>query len=419
IMGAEQYNFGKLLLVAQGCVMARICEKNTCPTGIATHNPKFKAKYKGHKDHIVKLMHYLAEDVRRHLAKAGVDSLQEIIGRTDLLEIHPDHEALANCKNLDLSFILSRQMVAHHRAANPFREDLGSLNQRLMEDTQVALDEDRDVALAYEIKSTDRAVLARLAGEIAQREHHAHLAKFSQNGVAQKIPKPYNGTIKLTFTGSGGQGFGVFMPDHLNVKLFGEANDSVCKSMSGGKMVICPPPQTRFNAEENVIIGNCALYGATGGKLYVNGLAGDRFAVRNSGALAIVEGVGLHACEYMTNGAVIILGKASYNLGSGITGGKVYLYQEKAVEHVNTEFLIRVEVDAQELGWLAEALTDYFQETKSRTARSILRGWNKHKKRFKKFIPLEALATHETTAAALVSRLKHKSSFKAKAFEHG
>jgi glutamate synthase domain-containing protein 3 len=238
-------------------------------------------------------------------------------------------------------------------------------------------------------------VLASLAGEIALREHEKHVAKFHRNGNAHRIFMPYTKTIMLAFTGSAGQGFGVFMTDHLRVKLFGEANDSVCKSMSGGKMVICPPPRARFRAEKNVIIGNCALYGATGGTLYVNGIAGDRFAVRNSSALAVVEGVGLHACEYMTNGTVIILGEASYNLGSGMTGGTLYLCQEKAVAHVNTEFLIRVEIEEQELAWLREVLADYLNETRSRTARMILSDWNRRKHVFKKFIPLETLAKRE------------------------
>jgi glutamate synthase domain-containing protein 3 len=241
------------------------------------------------------------------------------------------------------------------------------LNEKLIADTKAALDHDQDIELAYEIKSTDRAVLARLAGEIAQREHQAHLEKFS-NGTRSELPqRRYTKTIKLTFTGSAGQGFGVGMTDHLEVKLFGEANDSVAKSMSGGRMVICPPPQARYRPEENVIIGNCSLYGATGGKLYGCGLAGDRFAVRNSGALTIVEGAGLHACEYMTNGEVIILGGASHNLGSGMTGGTVYLYQDRAVKNVNTDFLIRVEIDEHEYDQLRADLDDYYRETRSHT----------------------------------------------------
>ncbi len=395
ILGAEQYNFGKLLLIAQGCVMARICEKNTCPTGIATHDPKFKAKYKGHQDHILKLMHYIAEDVRRHLAKAGLASLHEVIGRTDLLEVHPKHEALVNQKKLDLSFILSKQMVARQRAANPFRESVGPLNEKLLADSEAALDRNQDLELAYEIKSTDRAVLARLAGELAQREHQTRLAKFSSNGKAQSVSPPYTKTLKLTFTGSAGQGFGFGMTKHLEVKLYGEANDSVCKSMSGGKMVICASPQARYRLEENVIIGNCALYGATGGKLYVCGLAGDRFAVRNSGAFAIVEGAGLHACEYMTNGKVIILGEVSRNLGSGMTGGQIYLYQDRAVENVNTEFLIRVEIGAREYVRLKLDLEDYYRETQSNTAKTILADWEVRHSSFKKFIPIGMLTGQE------------------------
>lgn len=399
ILGAEEFEFGKLLLIAEGCVMARICEKNTCPTGIATHDPKFKAKYKGHKDHIVKLLHLLADEVRTYLAQLGVPTLKALIGRTDLLTINPVHLPLINARKLDLSFFLSEQPAPIESApsapAGTFNEGIGALNARLVEEAKPVLEAAKEnratrLDLSYRITPTDRAVLATLSGKIAE----VMMQQRQAAGFAQQVA-PFAGDIRITFKGSAGQGFGAFLTEGLTVRLEGEANDSVCKSMSGGKVVIVPSADARFEAETNAIIGNCALYGATGGVLFVRGTAGDRFAVRNSGAVAVVEGIGLHGCEYMTNGLVVVLGKCSHNFGAGMTGGKAYLYAPDETA-INRDYLMPVPLTPEDVEELCQLLQDYASETESCTAQRILQNWLQEQRRFVKYLPI-ALA--KATAA--------------------
>jgi glutamate synthase domain-containing protein 2/glutamate synthase domain-containing protein 1/glutamate synthase domain-containing protein 3 len=398
IMGAEEYNFGKLLLVAEGCVMARICEKNTCPAGITTHDPVYKAKYKGSKDHIVKMLEYIAEDVRRKLAFMGFTSLNEIIGRTDLLDINPAARDLINRRNLDLSFVLGQPMPGYQTEPNPFFEGVSLLNAQIVEDTRAAIAENRHAEFSYDIYATDRAVLATVAGEIARKEN-----RYRQMFYKDKSLYPFTKSLKFTFKGSAGQGFGVFMTDGMEVKLYGEANDSVAKSMSGGKLVITPQKHVRFRPEENVIIGNCALYGATGGVLYVHGIAGDRFAVRNSGAYAVVEGVGLHACEYMTRGKVVILGDFDENLGSGMTGGEIYLYKPRRKDFINREYLTEATPLPDDFAELHELLQDYLINTGSRTVEKILQNWEHTKHDFMRLVPLNTLKKKKTATATTTS----------------
>ncbi len=420
ILGADGFEFGKLLLVAQGCIMARICEKNTCPTGIATHDPRFKAKYQGNANHIVKILTYLAKDIHEKLQLLGISNLKELQGRTDFLEIAENHKDLVEKRNLKLDFILKEkkyQPFFNNNANNPnenlyknlFDEKLGVLNKQILKDAQKSLQENQDISLEYPIKNTDRAVLATLAGKIAWKEHksivqniqnaqNAQNAQITQNAQnAQKVQSVQNAqnnistfskTLKITFEGSAGQGFGVFMTKGMYIKLVGEANDSVAKSASGGKMIIIPPKNTTFEPSENVIIGNCALYGANNGTLYVNGKAGDRFAIRNSGALAVVEGVGLHACEYMTRGKVVILGKTSYNVGSGMTGGELYLYQPNPLM-INTEYIAEEEISDDCYMDLKGILVDYFAETQSKTAKNMLENWQIEKVLFKKYVAIK------------------------------
>ena len=392
IMGAEEYNFGKLLLVAEGCVMARICEKNTCPAGITTHDPVYKAKYKGHKDQVVKLLKYLAEDVRRHLAQMGIASLRDLIGRYDLLEINPAAKELIEKKKLDLNFVLSltnnpNPSTPHYQTeANNFYEGISPLNQQIVEDILPYLSANEHGEFAYPINATDRATLATAAGEIARKEN-----QYRQRFYTDKTLYPFTKEFKFTFTGSAGQGFGVFLTDGMTVKLYGEANDSVAKSMSGGKMVIVPSKAAKFAPEENVIIGNCALYGATGGVLYVNGIAGDRFSVRNSGAYAVVEGVGLHACEYMTRGKVVILGEFSENLGSGMTGGELWLYNPRTPQNINRDYLTEAPNDEEEWDELHELLQNYLIDTGSRTVERIMANWIKRREDFIRLVPVNTV----------------------------
>lgn len=384
ILGAEEFEFGKLLLIAEGCIMARICEKNTCPTGIATHDPKFKAKYKGHKDHIVKLMRILAEDVRRHLARIGLASLQDALGRTDLLMANPAHEDRIAKRNIDLGLFLAETMVDGSRPTNLFFEGVSELNRRILDDTRIAMETESAISLGYDIRTTDRAAMATLSGVIADAIRRKRLERIRE-GRSHEVP-PFQGHLNLTFTGSAGQGFGVFLVDGIETTLYGEANDSVCKGMSGGLAVIRPKKEALFRPEENAIIGNCALYGATGGRLYVNGLAGDRFAVRNSGATAVVEGTGLHACEYMTNGWVVVLGPVSRNVGAGMTGGSLILYGDQESQ-INTDYLDPGELDATAFTDLHTLLKDYFKHTGSNRAQSILNGWDDLKTGFRLYVP--------------------------------
>ena len=306
-LGADEMGFGKLLLVAEGCVMARVCERNTCPRGIATHDPKYKAKYVGKPEHVARLLRYIAEDVRACLAHVGARSLEDV--GVDRLRQDPTHDMLCTERGIELESLLAPVETAEAMQQTSFARATTALNQRLVDDVIAGA-----TTLAYGIRSVDRAALARLSGVIADERHRAHLTGRAH----ERAP------IDVTFTGSAGQGFGVFLVDGIDVRLHGEANDSVCKSMSGGRVVITPHPSSTLRPEQSTIIGNCALYGATGGELFVRGLAGDRFAVRNSGALAVVEGVGLHACGYMTAGTVVILGEMRQNVGSGMTGGVLY-----------------------------------------------------------------------------------------------
>ncbi|KAK3605073.1 hypothetical protein CHS0354_000739 [Potamilus streckersoni] len=397
LLGAEEYDFGKLLLVAEGCIMARICELNTCPTGIATQDPKFKAKYKGNKDHVVKILKYIAEDARRHLAKLGATSLKHIIGRTDYLEVNTEFNEFITKRNLDLGFFIKESYPECHDKSTPFDDGVGSLNKRILQEAHSAiLDERNDLFINSEIFVYDRGVMATLSGEIAKRIQDKRYA----SGDFENEPE-FNGHVTLNFKGSAGQGFGVFTTKGITAYLKGEANDSVCKSMSGGKVVIVPPDQAKYESHKNVIIGNCALYGATGGTVYISGIAGDRFAVRNSGATAVVEGVGLHACEYMTDGFVVILGNVWHNLGAGMTGGRVMIYSPKnennspnkviadVTSFVNQEYIKSITMTENDLSELKELLEDYIMETRSKWAKFLLENWKKEKKHFKLFVPIK------------------------------
>jgi glutamate synthase domain-containing protein 2/glutamate synthase domain-containing protein 3 len=386
LLGAEGFDFGKLLLIAEGCIMARICEKNTCPRGIATHDPKFKSKYKGKKEDIVKMMEYLAEDVRQNLAEIGASSLQEIIGRIDLLDLKEKHQKLVDEKKIDLSyFTAGSSLHAWNFKKNPFNEGISDYNAELVSLCKEAVEKEGIFSHKSDISTENRAALATLSGSIAEKISGKRMAEIAEKGEAQSDHR-FLGKIDLEFTGSAGQGFGVFLTEGLNVRLWGEANDSVCKTMSGGFTVINPSNKSTFDPTKNAIIGNCALYGATGGRLYIHGLAGDRFAVRNSGAIAVVEGTGLHACEYMTNGTVAILGPVSSNVGAGMTGGVLYI-REDQVHQINDEYVTPLELDSASAKELKRLLTDYHRHTKSTTAEAFLSDWESQQKHFIKLMP--------------------------------
>ncbi|MGQ9897748.1 MAG: glutamate synthase large subunit [Acidobacteriota bacterium] len=397
ILGAEEFDFGKLALVAQGCIMARICETNQCPTGIATQDPKRKAKYTGRPEHVVRMLEAIADDVRQWLSRAGLATLSAVVGRTDLLMPHPQHEKRIAERHLDLSFFLAPPMpLPPPVTLPPFV--VGQLNQRILDDVRAALATPSPAGsqagvFGYSITTRDRAVPATLVGWCAATSH-ARQFPASESLPVVTAPSP-SLPVTLRFTGSAGQGFGVFLTDGLHLSLQGEANDSVGKGMSGGKIVIRPPlgrraVSLRSDAEANAIIGNAALYGATGGRLYVAGFAGDRFAVRNSGATAVVYGVGLHACEYMTGGLVVILGPTSKNLGAGMTGGKIYVYGGAPEAHINWAFLEKTDLSSDELVDLHALLTDFMVETESHVVRDLLERWTNQAAHFVAYLPRRA-----------------------------
>ncbi|MBX2810938.1 MAG: glutamate synthase large subunit [Myxococcales bacterium] len=380
MLGAEQFGFGKILLIAEGCIMARICQKNTCPRGIATHDPRFKKKYRGTPEMVETFLHYLAEDVRRQLMRVGATHLDEVVGRAEFLEVAEKYRDKVESRGLDLGLLRSSRPHPRGFRGNLLQEDISSLNRRIVDDSLSALDSGMPVELEYPIRSHERAVLSTLAGEIASRQHDAHMEAFRSESasVARLVPEGENrgaglsfGLIRLRFVGSAGQGFGAFVGEGIDATLIGEANDSVAKSLSGGRIIVRPHPSVSFAPGENAIIGNAALYGATGGTLFVQGMAGDRFAVRNSGALAVVEGTGLHACEYMTGGTVVILGAVSSNVGAGMTGGQLFLGRSQAL-YVNRESLEMHDLGPEDRTRLLEVLSSYVEATDSDATRKWL-----------------------------------------------
>jgi len=388
IFGAEEFDFGKLLLIAEGCVMARICEKNTCPTGIATHDPKFKAKYAGNKEQVKTMLRYLANDVRRHLKYLGCTTIDDLLGRVDLIKANENHYDFINQRKLRLNFFLDGQIIPFSRQKSLFKESISFVNQQLLSDTAAAIEQDKNYENSYSIQATDRAVLSTLSGKLA----------MLQSLERKKEANVYKKELRLNFTGSAGQGFGVFLNEGLRIYLNGEANDSVAKGMSGGFMAIRPAKEAKFEADQNTIIGNVALYGATGGKILINGLAGDRFAVRNSGAIAVVEGTGLHACEYMTNGKVVILGKTSDNVGGGMTGGELIFFEDQP-NNINTEYLGKATISDADLNDLKSLLEEYVEETNSTKWRRLLGQWDKTSTHFVKYLPIAKLKEHQEAKA--------------------
>jgi glutamate synthase domain-containing protein 2/glutamate synthase domain-containing protein 1/glutamate synthase domain-containing protein 3 len=363
-LGADEFDFGKLLLVGEGCIMARVCEKNTCPTGIATHAPRFKAFYKGESSKVVRLLQCLSLEVRDILASMGQTSLQEITGKNHLLETNQRHLEIIQSRGLKLNYFTNDYGAKAEEAKFDY-EHLVGLNQMVVKDFETKE--------SFKITNCDRAIPATLAGLYA-------LKKINKTQMA--LPEK----AKLKFVGSAGQGFAVFNVKEIDIRLEGEANDSVAKGMSGGKVVITPQENhPSYISEQNTIIGNCALYGATGGTLFVHGNAGDRFAVRNSGATAIVESVGLHTCEYMSGGMVWILGKTKGNIGAGMSGGTIYLRLSN-LKDINFEYVKQVPIKEEDYQKLLELGQNYFKETGSKTMKELLEGQNM-KQVFIKLIP--------------------------------
>uniref|UniRef100_A0A061RKH9 Glutamate synthase (Ferredoxin) n=2 Tax=Tetraselmis sp. GSL018 TaxID=582737 RepID=A0A061RKH9_9CHLO len=312
-MGADEYGFGTVAMIATGCIMARVCHTNNCPVGVATQREELRARFPGTPGDVVNYFHFVAEEIRAGLASLGLRSLDELVGRLDYLKPRTDLK-LAKTTHLDVSFLASYMGpsgLSSERIAAPVHDNGPQLDDEILADAEVeaAIASGGSISREYTCVNTDRSALAHVSGRIAK--------DYGDDG--------YPGTISLTLRGSGGQSFGVFLTGGMDVKLIGEANDYICKGMSGGCCTIVPPPNAGFEAATSTLVGNTCLYGATGGKLFVNGRGGERFAVRNSFAEAVIEGTGDHCCEYMTGGVVVVLGSVGRNVGAGMTGGLGWL----------------------------------------------------------------------------------------------
>ncbi len=387
MLGAEEFGFGTSTLVALGCVMARQCHLNTCPVGIASQSPHLRERFKGKPEMVIEFFMSVAEDVRAILSRLGFRSLDSIIGRSDLL-IEKTDKQLPKEVNLDLSPVLALPAGARQRRyeATQKGEASASLSDHILWDAQRAISKARPVVLSYEIKNTDRTVGARVAGEIAER--------FGNAGLPE-------GTIDLNFQGTAGQSFGAFNIAGMRLTLIGEANDYVGKGMSGGEIIVRPFPESRFEWSNNSIIGNTVMYGATGGALFAAGRAGERFAVRNSGGWAVVEGVGDHGCEYMTAGQVVVLGSAGRNFAAGMTGGVAYVLDLTGSfsrrcnqDMVNLERVTRG-VEARSLRALIER---HHELTGSFRAREVLWHWDSYRPMFWKVVTQGAQAAARAEA---------------------
>jgi glutamate synthase (ferredoxin) len=393
MLGADEVSFGTVALVAEGCLLARACHDNTCPVGVATQDPRLRAKFAGTPEHVMAYLHYLAQEVRQILARLGFASLQDIIGRTELLHQIPCGNDIAG--RLDLSPLLAKAPGRlagtklslalpdgrnGNQAADPPSVQsslvaVGELNKVLLSRTQPALETGDPVQLNLPINNTDRTVGATLAGAIARI--------YGDKGLP-------DGTINVEFHGSAGQSFGAFSTSGLNLTLIGEANDYVGKGMGGGQIVIRPSLKAQFVAGDHVIVGNTVLYGAIGGSLYVAGQAGERFAVRNSGAVAVVEGVGDHGCEYMTGGVVVILGQTGYNFGAGMSGGLAFVLDEGhyLTERFNPDMVHLVRMTSkQDIDLLRLLITRHVRLTGSGRGQAVLDNWSIRLGQFWKVAP--------------------------------
>jgi glutamate synthase (NADPH/NADH) large chain len=390
-LGAEEYGFATAPLVVMGCVMMRVCHLDTCPVGVATQNPELRAKFQGQADHVVNFMMFIAEEVRELLAELGFRTIEEAIGHVETLDVSDsvDHWKAAG---LDLSPILYAPPLPDGavRFCNS-GQDHGldeALDQTLIQLSEGALKHGDRVNLDLPIRNVNRTVGTMLG-------HH-----LTKTWGGEGLP---DDTIMVNFEGSAGNSFGAFVPSGITLRLAGDANDYVGKGLSGGRIIVRPPEDSPFVAEDQVIAGNVILYGATDGELFLRGLVGERFCVRNSGAIAVVEGIGDHGCEYMTGGRAVILGPTGRNFAAGMSGGVAYVYDpdETFAHRLNTEMVDIDPLDDDDRGWLRERVAMHGTETGSEVASRLLSSWDAEVTHFVKVMPrdykrvLQAIAEAE------------------------
>ena len=378
LLGAEEFGFGTTVLIVLGCVMMRKCHTNTCPVGVATQDPQLREHFRGHYQYVVNYFQFLAQEVREYLAEMGFTRLEDIVGRTDLIELKPQQPG-TKASLLDFSRMLHKvdSKAAIHNVTDQIHEISQVKDVAMIAACQEALENGKEVSLEYAIANTDRSVGAMLSGAVA--------AKYGNAGLPEQ-------TINVKFKGSAGQSFGAFLAHGISFRLEGEANDYLGKGLSGGRISVQPPVRSNFEAEKNTIAGNTLLYGATSGEVYINGRVGERFSVRNSGAIAVVEGVGDHCCEYMTGGRVVVLGETGRNFAAGMSGGVAYVWDKNH----NFDYFCNMEMvelslleDSTARKELHELIRQHYLYTGSQLARTMLDNWNRYIDEFIQITPIE------------------------------
>ena len=378
LLGADEFGFGTTVLIVLGCVMMRKCHANTCPVGVATQDPTLRERFRGHYEYVVNYFTFLAQEVREYLAEMGFTRLEDIVGRTDLIvtkKVAPESKGSL----LDFSRLLHKvdngaaihAIKGHENPVEPAKDAV------IIEAAKEAIENKKDISLEYTISNTDRSVGTMLAGTLAK--------KYGEAGLPDD-------TINVKFIGSAGQSFGAFLTKGISFKLEGEANDYLGKGLSGGRISVMPPMRSNFAAENNIIAGNTLLYGATSGEVYINGCVGERFAVRNSGATAVVEGAGDHACEYMTGGRIVVLGETGRNFAAGMSGGVAYVWDKNH----NFDYFCNMEMvelslieDSNSRKELHELIRQHYLYTGSKLARTMLDEWNHYVDEFIQVVPIE------------------------------
>jgi glutamate synthase (NADPH/NADH) large chain len=377
LLGAEEFGFATAPLVVSGCIMMRVCHLDTCPVGIATQNPTLRSRFSGKPEFVVNFFEYIAEEVREYLAQLGFRTLKEAVGHVEMIDARKAVEHW-KAKGLDISPMLEVPQNPYNQT--PFMsvaQDHGldeALDNELIAQSQTAIADARPVNISVPIRNVNRTVGTMLGYEVTKAWGGAGLP---------------DGTIKIHFTGSAGQSFGAFVPAGIEMRLEGDSNDYLGKGLSGGRIILHPHRESTFVAEENVIAGNVIGYGATSGEIFIRGTVGERFCVRNSGATAVVEGVGDHGCEYMTGGRVVVLGATGRNFAAGMSGGIAYVYDPdgQLPSNVNYEMVELEHVGGQDEEWLRAAIARHGSFTESAIAERILAAWTVEVSRFRKVMP--------------------------------
>ena len=380
LLGAEEFGFATAPLVTMGCVMMRVCNLDTCPVGVATQNPELRKRFTGKPEYVVNFMRFIAEELREYMAKLGVRTVDELVGRTDLLKVK-DEPTSERAATLDLSGVLynpyakqKKGMIFNPKKVYDFELEKTLDEKVLVKQLLPALEKGQKRGLEVDVTNTDRTFGTIFGSEITRRY---------PDGLEDD-------SFVIKCKGAGGQSFGAFIPKGLTLELVGDSNDYFGKGLSGGKLVVCPPNGTRFKSDENIIIGNVAFYGATSGKAFVGGVAGERFCVRNSGARAVVEGVGDHGCEYMTGGCVVVLGKVGKNFAAGMSGGIAYVLDMDSTLYtrVNKAMVkIRRVTDKYDVQELKSMIQEHVAYTNSEVGKRILDHFEEYLPKFKKIIP--------------------------------